>query len=130
MKDDGVFAAFPLYSQMDQVSAIHPNAFDFYYSGKRKLDLKNGEIYAEADVFDYTGINVRRVDSLDDFMRTALHEMGHLNPRLAELWRISTPGYKGRIESWPDIELQGQIHREIQENVEKLMEVYHARYRP
>lgn len=34
------------------------------------------------------------------------------------------------MESWPDTELQGEIHREIQENLEKLMEVYRARYRP
>lgn len=129
MRADGVMDGMDLYDDIDAVNAAHPGAYKFHYSGERMF-TSQGEVYAEADIFGYSGIEVRRIDSLDSFMETTFHEVAHFDVRLDRLWRQSTPGYGGRIESYPDLRLQQQIHTEIDSSVNKLMEVYRAKYKP
>lgn len=84
---------------------------------------------ASADIFEYSGIQVHRVDSLDDVMDTIFHETAHLDPRMNQLWRQSTPGI-GSLSQHPDLRLQQQVHSQIDSSVNRLMEVYRADFRP
>ncbi len=87
MRADGVMDGMDLYAEMDAVRSKYPRAFVLDCDGVRTFVAGGGEVVASVDIFDYTGITIHRVDSLDDVMRTIFHEVAHLNPGLAAIWR-------------------------------------------
>ena len=128
MRADGVMDGMDLYAEMDAVRSKYPRAFVFDYDGVRAFVAGGGEVVASVDIFDYTGITIHRVDSLDDVMRTIFHEVAHLNPRLAAIWRESTP-HPFRMSPYVDKVAQVQVHDEIKYSVDKLMGVYREKYK-
>ncbi|MGH8077302.1 MAG: RHS repeat-associated core domain-containing protein, partial [Lysobacter sp.] len=129
MREDGVMNGMALYDDIDTVNKAYPGAFVFTYDGERIIYSNGAEVVASADIYDYTGIKVHRVDSLDDVMDTIFHETAHLDIKMNILWRQSTPGV-GSLSQDPDLRLQQQVHSQIDSSVKQLMEVYREKYRP
>ncbi len=129
MRADGVMDGMPNYDEIGAVRSMYPNAFQVEYDGVRTF-IGGAEAYGDADVLGYQGIKIHRIDSLDGFMETLFHEVGHLDPQMASQWRRTLPGIEGRIESYPDVPRQIQIHQQIDTGTRQLMEIYNEKYRP